>query len=342
MKITTIKQIAQELGISASTVSRAINGKSVVKEETRQMVLETARKYAYTPNEIARSLQKSSTKTIAVVLPDISETFFGTIVNEIDRVVARQGYMLLLADTHEKVEKEQRYLEMLYTRRVDALVLATIDCSGETVSRFLDGHTPVVFIDNVPDVENVDAITIDNRHASRLAIEHLAGYGHRRIAAIIGSEKETTGAERLAGYREALADLGVAVDERLIVFGDYKQESGYQCMKRLLEQRGEAPFSAVYVISEKMTYGAVKAIREKGLRIPEDISVVGFDIHMVGIEQDQKITTVRQPEKEIGQKVGELLLRCLVNSTEDEETEHKQILLEPFLEEGTTVRRILV
>lgn len=138
MKSITIKELAKQLGISASTVSRALNSKSVVKEDTRQMVLEAAKKYSYMPNEIARSLQKSSTKTIAVVLPDISETFFGTIVKEIDRVVARQGYLMILTDTHENIENEQKYLNMLYTRRVDALVLATVDTSGRTVSRYLN------------------------------------------------------------------------------------------------------------------------------------------------------------------------------------------------------------
>lgn len=330
---STLKQIAGELGISISTVSRALNGKRVVKEETRQRVLTLAEKYSYTPNEIARSLQKSSTQTIAVVLPDISETFFGTIVKEIDRVVSRKGYMLLLADTREKAEKECKYLDMLYTRRVDALVLATVAIDGRSVSRFLDRGTPVIFIDNVPSMQDPYAITIDNRKASVMAVEHLAKRGHRRIAVIIGSEEETTGAERLEGYREGLRLHGLPQDPRLIAHGDYKRRSGYDAMKQLLSRREECPFTAVYVTSEKMTYGAVQALREEGLRIPEDISVVGFDIHAAESDLQQKITSLRQPEQTIGKLVGEHLLQCLANP----KGKTHRILLDPFLEEGETV-----
>lgn len=338
MKSITITQIAQELNISASTVSRALNGKSVVKEETRQLVFEAAKKYSYMPNEIARSLKKSSTNTIAVVLPDISETFFGTIVNEIDHVVAGQGYMIILTDTHEMIEKEKKYLDMLYTRRVDALVLATVDCNGDAVQRFMESGIPVVFIDNVPALDEIDAVTIDNQMASRMAVEHLISHGHSRIAVITGSEKETTGAERLEGYRAALKKHNLPVDENLIMYGDYKWESAYHLMKKLLRQRGEHSFTAVYIVSEKMTYGAMKAIKESGLSVPEDISVVGFDIHETGMEPKQKITSVRQPETEIGRKVGELLLHRLNDYADDEcATEHNRLLLNPFLEEGVTV-----
>ncbi|MCI8695295.1 LacI family DNA-binding transcriptional regulator [uncultured Acetatifactor sp.] len=341
MKSTTISELAKELGLSVSTVSRALNGKSVVREDTRQLVLEAAEKYSYVPNEIARSLKKSSTKTMAVVLPDISETFFGTIVKEIDRVVAREGYMIILADTHESADNEKKYLDMLYTRRVDALVLATVDCSGNTVKRFMESGAPVVFIDNVPELPELDAITVDNRKASRVAVECLVSRGHRQIAVIAGSEKETTGVERLAGYEEAMEEWGIPVNAELVVRGDYKCESGYLQMKRLLAQREGNPFTAVYIVSEKMTYGAMKAIRESGLSVPEDISVVGFDIHEMGMEPRQKLTSVRQPEVEIGRKVGELLLRRLDDSGEKaDRTERKRLFLEPFLEEGKTVKAL--
>ncbi len=337
MANSTLKQIAAELGISISTASRAINGKSVVNEETRQRVLELAEKYAYTPNEIARSLQKCSTQTIAVVLPDISETFFGTIVKEIDRVVSREGYLLILADTHERADKESKYLDMLYTRQVDALVLATVDLDGRSVRRFFAGNKPVVFIDNIPRLEELNAITIDNRKASAMAVEHLVSRGHQHIATVIGSTEETTGLERLAGYREALEHQGLSQDDRLIVYGDYKRESGYAAMKQLLSQRESVPFTAVYITSEKMTYGAMEAIRESGLRIPEDISVVGFDIHPPQEVQQQKITSIRQPEEVIGRLVGEHLLKCLETPSRRKQA---HVLLEPLLEEGETVATI--
>ncbi len=333
---STLKYIAKELGFSVSTVSRALNGKTVVKEATRQRVLEAAKKYNYMPNEVARSLQKSATETIAVVLPDVSETFFGTIVKEIERVVARAGYMIILADTHEKAAKEQKYLDMLFKRRIDALVLATVDLSGDSVRTFIDRGVPVVFIDNVPELDAIDAITVDNSKASRMAVEYLCSCGHTDIATIIGSNEETTGTERLSGYKRAISDNKIPFDSSLVAFGDYKQESGYSAMISLLDNRVDRPFSAVYVTSEKMTYGAMRAIRDRGLCVPDDISVVGFDIHNHTDDRRQKITTVVQPEELIGQRVGEILLKRLSGDN----SELCRELLEPALEKGDTVKKL--
>lgn len=335
---STLKNIAKEMGISVSTVSRALNGKSVVKEATRQKVLEMAKKYAYVPNDIARSLQNSSTKTIAVVLPDISEIFFAKIVKEIEREMVKHGYMIILADSNEKAEKESKYVEMLYRRRVDALVLATVDCTGESAKPFLESDTPVVFIDNMPELCGIDVVTVNNVEASRIAMEHLISCGHRKISVIIGSKTETTGLERLDGYRKSLNEHSIKVDEALIEYGDYKAESGYNAMVRLLEKREKTGFSAVYVTSEKMTYGAIRAIREKGLRIPEDISVIGFDIHNFMDSREQIITTVCQPEESIGSQVARLLIDRLNQG--GKEAAKKRLLLEPFLTEGDTVKKI--
>lgn len=333
---STLKYIAKELGVSVSTVSRALNGKTVVKEATRQRVLEAAKKYNYMPNEVARSLQKSATETIAVVLPDVSETFFGTIVKEIERVVARAGYMIILADTHEKAAKEQKYLDMLFKRRIDALVLATVDLSGDSVRTFIDRGVPVVFIDNVPELDAIDAITVDNSKASRMAVEYLCSCGHTDIATIIGSNEETTGTERLSGYKRALSENKIPFNCSLVAYGDYKQESGYNAMVSLLDKRQENPFTAVYVTSEKMTYGAMRAIRDRGLCVPDDISVVGFDIHNHTDDRRQKITTIVQPEELIGQRVGEILLKRLSGDN----SELCRELLEPALEKGDTVKKL--
>ncbi len=337
MNKSTLKYIAKELGISASTVSRAVNGKSVVKESTRQKVLEAVKKYSYTPNEVARSLQKSSTETIAVVLPDISETFFGTIVKGVESSVSKSGYMLILADTNENAEKERKYLDILYKRRVDALILATVDTEGEAVSKFLINEIPTVFIDNIPNLDNINAITIDNEKAGKIATEYLLSCGHKNIATIIGSKEETTGKDRLAGYKNALLKSDVQVNEALIKYGDYKLQSGYRAMCELLDNRDKKPFTAVFVTSEQMTYGALRAIRDRNLSVPEDISVVGFDIHNLKDDRRQMITTVRQPEEVIGKKVGELLL----NQLEAEKTfENSKIFLDPTLEKGDTVKKL--
>ena len=242
--------------------------------------------------------------------------------------------MLILADTHESVEKEHQLVQMLYTRRVDAMVIATVSLDGGAVQNVLDTDLPVVFIDNIPNLDGLEAVTIDNRMASRLAVEHLLAYGHEQIAAIFGSKQETTGYERLAGYKEGLCSNGKEADEALIAYGDYKRESGYHAMKELLSHREKKPFTAVYITSEKMTYGALAAIRESGLRVPEDISVVGFDIHPAEESQQQRITSIRQPEEMIGQLVGARLLQSLGVEVSEETVPGEPV---PVLVEGDTV-----
>ena len=341
MQTSNLKDIATKLGISVSTVSRALNGKPGVKPETRELISQTAAKYNYTPNEVARSLQKSSTNTIAVVLPDISEAFFGTIVKEIDRLAAEKGYLTILADTHEKPEQEQKYVNMLFERRIDALVLATVCMDGHTIRKFLQSHRPVVCIDNIPQLEQVDSITIDNAAASRMAVNYLIENGHRRIAGIFGSREETTGFERYNGYVEGLREHGISVDDTLAAYGDYKRDTGYECMKKLLAQREKNPFTAVYITSEKMTYGAMDAIHEAGLSVPEDISLIGFDIQDPKDFRCGQIDTIRQPEKAIGKKTGELLLRKLEKyNSNDGTNKAEHVLLAPYLQRGETVKKI--
>lgn len=344
MKSSTLKEIAEKLNVSVSTVSRAVNQKTYVKEETRERVLKALEEYNYVPNEVARSLKMQSTKTIGIVVPDICETFFGMIIKGIDKVVSGDGYSIIVSDTNENKKNEEKYLNLLYQKRVDALVLATVDLKGTKAAEYIKSGIPIIFIDNIPILDvPVQSVTIDNQKASILAVDYLFRNGHRNIAVIAGSVDETTGHERISGYRSALIAHGTQVNEKLIRYGLYKEKDGYRCMKELLENRTENAFSSVYVTSEMMTFGAMKAIRQYGLRIPEDISLVGFDVHDKAGLLYPSITTIRQPEKLIGTKVGELLLAKLREKRDgvtQVASDHK-VLLEPVLEEGQSVRCIL-
>ena len=332
MKRSTIVSIAKQLNISTATVSRALNNKGNVKESTRERVLEAAREFNYIPNQLARSLQNAKTNTIAVVIPDITEDFFGNITAQIDHVVSRDKFMLLVCDTHENATLEKKYLDMLHERRVDAIVLATVDLTGNTSRRIRESGIPIVYIDNIPSCEEIKSITIDNQLASHIAVDYLFEKGHRKIAGIFGSQEETTGCERYRGYIGALSEHDLSKDLNLIEFGDYKYASGYRCMKNLLSNE---KMTAVYVTSEKMTYGAIKAIQEAELCIPEDISVIGFDVHKGENPVVLPITSIRQPEMEIGTEVGDLLLKIMGGYTIDDSG---RIMLTPFIEEGRTVR----
>ncbi|WP_330654987.1 LacI family DNA-binding transcriptional regulator [Diplocloster agilis] len=344
MKSSTLKEIAEKLNVSVSTVSRAVNQKEYVKEETRERVLRALEEYNYVPNEIARSLKMKSTKTIGIVVPDICETLFGMIIKGIDQAVSPKGYSIIVSDTNENKKNEEKYLNLLYQKRVDALVLATVDLRETKASEYIKSGIPVIFIDNIPALDvPVESVTIDNAKASKMVVEYLIGNGHRNIAVIGGSADETTGYERISGYRDTLKEHGIEVDEQLIRYGMYKEDDGFRCMQEFLDNRGRRAFSAVYVTSEMMTFGAMKAIRQYGLRIPEDISIVGFDVHDKAGLVYPSITTIREPEVLIGTKVGELLLERLGKAGEDMsrlETDNK-VLLEPELQIGQSVRCIL-
>lgn len=333
----TLKQIAEQLNISVSTVSRALNDKEYVKEETRRMVLQAVHELEYSPNEIARSLKTRTTKTIGIIVPDICETLFGMVIKGIDEVVSAADYSIMVSDTNEDKYKEQKYLDLMYQKSVDALVLATVDLHGEKILRFLNGNIPVVFIDNIPKISRkINSITIDNAYASQMAVQYLVDHGHRQIAAIFGSTDETTGYERRKGYLSACEQHDLEINEALVKYGNYKEKDGYVTMLSLLEQRRDFPFTAAYVTSEMMTMGAMKAIYDYGLKVPQDVSVIGFDVHDDSRLLNPTITSIKQPEKEIGNLAGELLINNLTGLANHVE----QIYVEPFIEVGNSVKKI--
>lgn len=313
MNAGTLKDVANRLDLSVSTVSRVVNGKGYVKEETRQRVLACLEACNYVPNEVARSLQARETMTIGVVVPDICETYFGRIIKEIDRVVADAGYMLMVTDTGESRQMERRYLDSLYQKRVDALVLSSVDVDDPNVQRYFSSGTPVIFLDNLPHIEGeaVHYVMVDNHQASALAVQALIDRGHSKIALIVGSQDESTGYERREGYCQAMQSNGLTIDPALIMVGNFKKDGGYRCMQKLLQNRDAHPFTAVHVTSEMMTIGALQAIREAGLSVGKDIAVIGFDVHDDLGLANPTIASVCQPEAEVGRSIGQMLLQLL-------------------------------
>ena len=338
----TLKEIALELNTSVSTVSRVVNHKDNVNEATRARILKALKNLDYKPNQIARSLKKNSTSVIGIIVPDIRERFFCEIIRGVDTIVSEYGYSILLVDSNENADKEEQYLDLLFQQRVDALIIATVT-SGRKVLQYLEHRIPVVFIDNLPKIDvPYDAILLDNVQASKMAMNLLIGKGYTRIGIIAGTQSETTGFDRLLGYRLALAEAHIEVDEQLITYGNNKEETGYQCMEKLILQSKNAPVEAVFSTAEGMTYGAIKAMQDHHVRFPDDIAIIGFDVHDKSGLITPGITTVRQPEHLNGKLTAELLLRRLDNQHKEQETREKvqfggmetgqRTLLSPYLE----------
>jgi len=322
---SNLKDIAKKLNISVSTVSRVVNNKQYVKPKTREMVVQALNELNYRPNQVARSLKNKITRTIGIMVPDISEDFFAYVIKGVDSVLSKNGYTIVLCDTGENPEKEELYLNLLLEKQIDGVILATVCKEHKTINKLIGYGVPIIFIDNLPKIKsNYDSVIIDNSKASYIATEHLINLGHKNIGIIVGKLDETTGYERLIGYKKALEDNKIDVDERLIRVGDFKEKSGHENMKSLLDSNDY--LTALYVASSKMTYGAIKAIKEKGLKIPEDISLVGFDIHDISGLISPSITTILQPEEHIGKVAAELMMKRLF---EPDERLSQKIVLEP-------------
>jgi LacI family transcriptional regulator len=303
----TIKDVAREVGVSTATVSHVINKTRYVSEELRERVLKAIQELNYQPNAIARSLVKRKTHTIGIIISDILNPFYTAIVRGIEDVTYKSGYSVMLCNTDEDVEKEVLYIQILLEKRIDGLVISTA---------FQDGVHPLLpWLKGIPLVTTVrkikglasDAVLGDNRGGAYQAIDHLIRLGHRRIGIISGPTGLSSGAERLEGYREALTRHQIPIDDRLIQFGDFKRESGYALIKEMFKKR-PVP-TALFVANNQMAIGALQALNELKIRIPEDISFISFDDMEWFTFLSPPLTTVEHSPYLIGKTAGEMLIQ---------------------------------
>lgn len=329
----TIKDIAKKTGVSYATVSRALNGRSGVKEDTRALILEEARKMGYQPNAIARGLVLKHTHTLALVIPDITNPFFPEIARGVEDAASLMGYSVFLCNTNWDAEKEQLYLKTLQEKRVDGIILHPAYNVGE--NHYVDFQVPVVLLNKIPNVVEYSSIEVDNVRGGFLATKHLIEAGYKRIAFIGGSESSPSNAERKDGYRLALNKYKIPVDESLIISGKFKSESGYDNMKKLIDS-GNMP-DAVFGGNDVIALGVLHCAQEHGLRVPEDIGIIGFDdIPYASLPQIQ-LTTIEQPKYQMGKHAVDLLMRAFKT---EEGSEVKRIILEPKLKARKTTREV--
>jgi LacI family transcriptional regulator len=325
-----LKDIAKKIGVSVSTISRVANGKNYVAPATKKLVMAALAEHNYVPNQVARSLKSQSTNSVGIIVPDISD-YFVNVIKGADIIFSQNSYSIILADSNEDPQKEELYLKLLYEKRVDGLVLATVSKEHKALSLFLDNSIPVIFIDNLPNLNiSYDCVLIDNAKASAMVVNHLVAGGHRRIAIISGLESQTTGRERLKGYKQALQHHDIEIDPELIKYGDFKKDSGYRCMMEFLENKQAHDFTALYVTSYKMTCGAIKAMKEKGISWPKDIALVGFDFTDDSELIAPEITTVLQPISSIGKLVAQVLITKM-NKLDPIGEVAQRIMLDPVL-----------
>ena len=323
----TIYDVARLAGVSPSTVSRMLNGKGQFAPATRTAVEQAVEQLRYRPNTIARSLRTKSTQTIAFLLPYVPDPFFVSLIGGIQQHALNHDYAILLCVTEGDPEREERYLHLLQAKQVDGALIDGPVLPATRVARFVEDGFPIVCVDRDVDLPSVPLVQVDNRLGARRATEHLLSLGHRRIAHVSGSQLQRLrhSRERLAGYREALAAAGVGEDPRLVAAGDYTEEGGRGATRALLDAGAE--FSALFAANDLSAIGAMRALAERGRRVPEDVSVVGFDDVHISAFINPPLTTVHQPAAEIAQRATELLI-ALIHGREVAERRH---VLEPRL-----------
>jgi LacI family transcriptional regulator len=272
--MATIRDVAQAAGVSVATVSRVYNGSILVREETGLRVREAATRLGYVPHGAARSLITSRTNTIGVLLPDLYGEFFSEVIRGIDQASQKQGYHLLLSSSHDQRDTFEAALRSM-RGRVDGLIVMWPEMDAETAVRNLPAGFPVVLLNAAADPDTFDVIRIANFDGAYAMVCHLLDLGHRRIAIIKGAEGNFDAAERLRGYRTALADAGVAPATALEVTGDFNEAAGFRAAEELL--RGQPRPTAIFAANDAMAIGALSALREAGLRVPDDVAVGGFD-----------------------------------------------------------------
>jgi DNA-binding LacI/PurR family transcriptional regulator len=314
MKQISIKDVARAARVSHPTVSRALRHSPLVNKETAERIRQIAAGMGYWPNAVARGLVTKKTRTIGVVVTTIADPFIGEIVSGIEEMANDHGYSVFLANSNADPAREIRVVQSFQQRRVDGILVASSRVGALYVPMLGQLKVPIVLINNQHPDEFVHSVVIDNLTASLTAVKYLIQLGHRRIAYIgdqFGFQSDT---ERFGGYCEALTLAGYPALPELVVHGDGKPEGGRQAMEKLLAL--PTPPTAVFCYNDMSAIGALREIRSQRLRVPDDISLVGFDDLFIAAYADPPLTTIRQPKQHMGRMAMEILLKLFSDAHE--------------------------
>jgi len=338
MKGATIRDVARRARVSHQTVSRVINGHENVTADTRERVLGAIRELEYVPSAVARSLSSQRTHTLGMVTTDVSDHFFAEAVAGAEAEARKRGYFLIIGSIEEGSEDDERtYLRLMLERRVEGLIvavprlrLAEDDLLADAVARI-----PTVLVASDIDLPGADHVDIDNRRGGHEATTYLAEQKHRLIATITGPLDWPSARARLDGYRDALREAGIPAERTLVEpCVDWGLDSGRRAAERLLQSVPK--LTAIFAQSDLLALGAISALRARGMHVPEDVSVVGFDDIPVSSVFDPPLTTVRQPMREVGQLAARLIGDRAASARKTKGTRH--MLRAPLVIRGSVAR----
>jgi LacI family transcriptional regulator len=302
--MSTIEDVAKRAGVSKMTVSRVINNSGYASRETRERVERAIEELGYVPNLLARSLRFKTTKTIALVLTDITNPYFTTIARGVEDTASEHGFSVIFCNTDESQDEEAKYLNVLVQKQVDGMVLVPACCTTESVAFLSDRAVPFVILDRrIPDAQ-VDTVRCDSERGAYELTDHLLEQGHTQIAILSGPAVVTTAADRVEGFQHALRDAGL--DSSRVYYGAYSVEGGYRTAQRAIAESPRP--TALFAANNFIAFGALRALREHGLRVPDDMALVAFDDLPPTFTIDPFLTVMAQPAYEMGRRATLLLL----------------------------------
>jgi DNA-binding LacI/PurR family transcriptional regulator len=323
MSRATIKDIAKELSISASTVSRALRDHPDISKQTKERVLETAERLDYFPDSLAQGLKSRRTNTIGIIVPEIKHHFFSSAISGIEDVTYNAGFTILVCQSNESVEREIVNLKALVSNRIAGL-LVSVSQTTKDLSHFdilKRRGIPVVFFDRVVDDVNQSKVIVDDYNGAYEIVTHLIQRGYKRIAHLSGPTNISIGKNRLEGYKNALIDHGHPIENNLILEGGFRQVDGETAALKLLD-RPNRP-DAIFAVNDPVAIGAFSVIKKRRIVIPYEIALVGFSNNPISALIEPSLTTVEQPSHEIGEEAAKMLLEKIKDKTQTDKAVEK-------------------
>jgi LacI family transcriptional regulator len=336
-KRVTLREVAQTAGVHISTVSRALdpNTRHLINSEIVSRIVKISQDLDYRRNAAAFSLKTNQTRTIGVIVPDITNAIFPPIIRGIEDSLATGGYLAIVGNTDGVHEREQNLLATFLARGVDGLILASVEREDDAVERAASENTPIVTVNRQVDRDNVSSVAHDETEGIRRVLTHLASLGHRKIAMIAGPQTSSTGARRYAAFQQFRSALRLEIDERLVVFAaSYNEASGEQGVEELIA--GGADFTAVVCGNDRLAVGAIATLARLKLKCPEDISVTGYNDMSMMDRIDPPLTTVRIQQYKMGREAGAMLQRMIGGQTQ---AQHIVLPVELMIRGSTAARR---
>ncbi|MCH3882020.1 MULTISPECIES: LacI family DNA-binding transcriptional regulator [Tenacibaculum] len=330
--MVTLKQIAEELGISVTTVSKALKGYKDVSKKTKKLVKETASMLNYKPNSFAVNLRTKESKTIGLIIPEIVHHFFSSVIKGIIEQAEKKGYLVIILQSNESYELEKKQIDLLLSKRVDGILISLANGTGDYkhLTEIIEQETPIVMFDKIAKVVQCSKVIIDDRKAAYQATKHLIDVGCKRIAHFRGPLLPQNSIDRFLGYKQALTDHNLPYDSSLVyLLDDMSFEEGAFFANQLLIDHKDV--DGIFINTDLVAIGAISEFNKKGIKIPEEINIIGFSNWFMASVISPSLTTVNQPGFEMGKKAFKILYKEIKDKKKNKTISHKEIVLDTEL-----------